>query len=48
VSARIEARYSDAPRDRAVNVTCRTMDGKVETFTVKPAADEELPSLRIG
>jgi len=48
VSARIEARYSDALRDRAVNVTCRTMDGKVETFNVKPAADEELLALRIG
>jgi len=48
VSARIEARYSDAPRDRPVNVTCRTMDGQVETFKVKSAVDEELFALRIG
>ena len=48
VSARIEARYGDAPRDRPVNVACRTMDGKVETFNVKPASDEELLALRIG
>lgn len=48
LSARIEARYSDAPRDRPVNVSRRTMDGQVETFKVKSAADEELFALRIG
>lgn len=48
VSARIEVRYSDAPRDRPVNVAFRRMDGHVETLTVKSAVDEELFALRIG
>ncbi|MGQ9513782.1 MAG: hypothetical protein ACUVTL_01820 [Thermoproteota archaeon] len=48
LSARIEARYSDAPKDGNVIVTCRTVDGESETFTVRPAKDEELLSLRIG
>jgi len=48
LSARIEARYSDAPKDGAVKVNCCAIDGKTETFVVKPVTDKELLALRIG
>jgi len=44
ISARIEARYSDAPKNKPVNVTYRMTDGRVITLTVKPLNDEELKS----
>ncbi|MEM2885959.1 MAG: hypothetical protein QXF24_07720 [Thermoproteota archaeon] len=47
-SARIEARYSDAPKEGFVEVACRATDGKVVTLNVKPASDEEISALRIG
>jgi len=42
VSARIEARYGDVPKNKPVNVTYRMTDGQDATLTVKPFKDEEL------
>jgi len=36
ISARIEARYSDAPKNKPVKVTYHVMDGQDATLTVKP------------
>jgi len=46
-SARIEARYSDAPKDGSVEVKCSTFDGKVVTLNVRPASEKELLALMI-
>ena len=43
--ASITARYSDAPRDEAVDVEC--VDGDVSVLNVSSMGDEEIESLRI-
>ena len=48
VSARLEARYSDAPKDRLVDVRCRTCEGQATTLAVRPISDEELRDMRIN
>ena len=43
--AAITARYSDAPRDEAVDVEC--VDGSVNKMRVFSMSDEEIENLRI-
>jgi tRNA-specific 2-thiouridylase len=48
ISARIEARYSDAPQDEFVDVMYHAPDGRGLRLSVRPATDEELSPFRIG
>ena len=48
VSARLEARYSDAPRDGLVDVTCYKCDGQSMKLAVRPISDEELKDMRLN
>jgi len=48
VSARLEARYSDAPKDGLVDVACSKCEGQEMTLAVKPISDEELKGIRIN
>ena len=45
-AAAITARYSDAPKDVPVKVTCKNREGE-ETITVKAIRDDELERLRV-
>jgi len=47
VSARLEARYSDAPKDQLVDVSC-TCKGQATTLAVRPISDDEVREMRIN
>jgi len=48
VSARLEARYSDAPKDGLVDVAYKKSKGQATILAVRPISDEELEGMRIN